>query len=143
MLIKQISVFVENVPGQLSEVSKILGDNGIDMSALSLADTTEFGILRLIVNDPEKACDVLRAQNYIVKQNYVVAAVVDDRPGGLTGVLDILSAANVAVEYMYAFVGSKDGHAVVVIRPDNAEAALKALDENHVSTLDPKDIYRL
>ena len=143
MLIKQISVFVENVPGQLSEVSKILGDNGIDMSALSLADTTEFGILRLIVNDPEKACDVLRAQNYIVKQNYVVAAVVDDRPGGLTGVLDILAAANVAVEYMYAFVGSKDGHAVVVIRPDNAEAALKALDENHISTLDPKDIYRL
>ena len=69
MLIKQISVFVENVPGQLSEVSKILGENGIDMSALSLADTTEFGILRLIVNDPEKACDVLRAQNYIVKQN--------------------------------------------------------------------------
>ena len=143
MLIKQISVFVENVPGQLSEVSKILGENGIDMSALSLADTTEFGILRLIVNDPEKACDVLRAQNYIVKQNYVVAAVVDDRPGGLTGVLDILSAANVAVEYMYAFVGSKDGHAVVVIRPDNAETALKDLDENHVSTLDPKDIYRL
>ena len=69
--------------------------------------------------------------------------MVDDRPGGLTGVLDILSAANVAVEYMYAFVGSKDGHAVVVIRPDNAETALKALDENHVSTLDPKDIYRL
>ena len=143
MVIKQISVFVENVPGQLSEVSKILGENGIDMSALSLADTSEFGILRLIVNDPEKACDVLRAQNYIVKQNYVVAAVVDDRPGGLTGVLDIRAAANVAVEYMYAFVGSKDGHAVVVIRPDNAEAALKALDENHVSNLDAKEIYRL
>lgn len=143
MLIKQISVFLENTPGQLSEVSKILGENGIDMSALSLADTTEFGILRLIVNDPEKACDVLRAQNYIVKQNYVVAAVVDDRPGGLTGVLDILAGAHVAVEYMYAFVGSQDGHAVVVIRPDNAEAALSALDENHVSTLDPKDIYRL
>lgn len=143
MLIKQISVFVENVPGQLSEVTKVLGENGIDMSALSLADTSEFGILRLIVNDPEKACDVLRAQHFIVKQNYVVAAVVDDRPGGLTGVLDILAAANVSVEYMYAFVGSKDGHAVVVIRPDNAEAALKALDVNHVSTLDPKNIYRL
>ncbi len=143
MLIKQISVFLENAPGQLSEVSKILGENNIDMSALSLADTTEFGILRLIVNDPEKACDVLRAQNYIVKQNYVLAAVVDDRPGGLTGVLDILANAHVAVEYMYAFVGSQDGHAVVVIRPDNAETALSALDENHVSTLDPKDIYRL
>ena len=143
MLIKQISVFVENVPGQLSEVSKILGENNIDMSALSLSDTTEFGILRLIVNDPEKACDVLRAQDFVVKQNYVVAVVVDDRPGGLTGVLDILAAANVGVEYMYAFVGSKDGHAVVVIRPDHAETALEALEKNHISTLDPKDIYRL
>ncbi|MBR5533454.1 MAG: acetolactate synthase [Ruminiclostridium sp.] len=143
MLIKQISVFVENAPGSLSEVTKALGDNGIDMSALSLADTSEFGILRLIVNDPEKACAVLREQSYIVKQNYVVAAVVDDRPGGLTAVLDILSAANVSVEYMYAFVGSKDGHAVVVIRPDNAEVALAALEANHVSTLAPQDVYRL
>lgn len=143
MLIKQISVFVENAPGQLSEVTKALGENGIDMSALSLADTSEFGILRLIVNDPEKACTILRDHHYIVKQNYVVAAVVDDRPGGLTAVLDILSEAKVSVEYMYAFVGSKDGHAVVVIRPDNAEAAMTALEENHVSTLDPKDIYRL
>ena len=143
MLIKQISVFVENAPGSLSEVTKALGDNGIDMSALSLADTSEFGILRLIVNDPEKACDVLRDHHFIVKQNYVVAAVVDDRPGGLTGVLEILAEAKVSVEYMYAFVGSKDGHAVVVIRPDDAEKAMTALEANHVSTLDPKDVYRL
>ncbi len=143
MLIKQISVFVENAPGQLSEVSKALGENGIDMSALSLADTSEFGILRLIVNDPDKACEVLRDHHFIVKQNDVLAAVVDDRPGGLTGVLEILANVNVSVEYMYAFVGSKDGHAVVVIRPDNAEKAMVALEENHVSTLDPKDVYRL
>ncbi len=143
MLIKQISVFVENAPGQLSEVTKVLGENGIDMSALSLADTSEFGILRLIVNDPDKACEVLRAQHFIVKQNDVLAAVVDDRPGGLTAVLDILANVKVSVEYMYAFVGSKDGHAVVVIRPDNAEAAIAALEANHVSTLDPKDVYRL
>ena len=142
MLIKQVSVFVENIPGQLSEISHILGDNGIDMSALSLADTSEFGILRLIVNDPDKACQVLQ-DSFIVKQNFVLAVVVDDRPGGLSGVLDILAAANVSVEYMYAFVGSTDGHAVVVIRPDNAEAALKALEANHVSTLEAKDIYRL
>ena len=143
MLIKQISVFVENAPGQLSEVTKALGENGIDMSALSLADTSEFGILRLIVNDPDKACEVLRSQHFIVKQNDVLAAVIDDRPGGLTAVLDILANVNVSVEYMYAFVGSKDGHAVVVIRPDNAEAAIAALEANHVSTLDPKDVYRL
>ena len=143
MLIKQISVFVENAPGSLSEVTKALGESGIDMSALSLADTSEFGILRLIVNDPDKACEVLREHHFIVKQNDVLAAVIDDRPGGLTAVLDILANVNVSVEYMYAFVGSKAGHAVVVIRPDNAEAAIAALEANHVSTLDPKDVYRL
>ena len=126
MLIKQISVFIENMPGKLGEVTQVLGENGIDMSALSLADTTDFGILRLIV-----------------KQSDVVAAVIDDHPGGLTAVLQILSGAQVSVEYMYAFVGNQDGHAVVVMRTDNAETALQALEDNHVSTLDPKDIYRL
>ena len=126
-----------------SEVTQVLGENGIDMSALSLADTTDFGILRLIVNDPDKACQVLRNHDFIVKQSDVVAAVIDDRPGGLTAVLQILSGAQVSVEYMYAFVGNQDGHAVVVMRTDNAETALQALEDNHVSTLDPKDIYRL
>ena len=143
MLIKQISVYMENVPGKLGEVTQALGENGIDMSALSLADTTDFGILRLIVNDPDKACQVLRDHDFIVKQSDVVAAVIDDRPGGLTAVLQILSQAKVSVEYMYAFVGSQDGHAVVVMRPDDAEAAQRALDANHISTLAPKDIYRL
>ena len=143
MLIKQISVFIENMPGKLGEVTQVLGENGIDMSALSLADTTNFGILRLIVNDPDKACQVLRNHDFIVKQSDVVAAVIDDRPGGLTAVLQILSGAQVSVEYMYAFVGNQDGHAVVVMRTDNAETALQALEDNHVSTLDPKDIYRL
>lgn len=143
MLIKQISVFMENRPGRLLDVTEILGKAGIDMSALSLADTSDFGILRLIVNDPDKACAVLREQDYIVKQNDVLAAVIDDRPGGLTAMLQVLAAAGIAVEYMYAFVGSKDGHAVVVLRPDDAQAALKVLEENKVSVLDPKDIYRL
>lgn len=146
MLIKQVSVFMENVPGKLSEVTKILGENGIDMSALSLADTTDFGILRLIVNDPDKACDLLREHNFVVKQSDVIAAVVDDRPGGLTDVLKILSAAEVSVEYMYAFVGSqgeKSGHAVVVMRTSDGEAALEALETNHVTMVTPKDIYRL
>lgn len=102
MLIKQISVFIENMPGKLGEVTQVLGENGIDMSALSLADTTDFGILRLIVNDPDKACQVLRNHDFIVKQSDVVAAVIDDRPGGLTAVLQILSGAQVSVEYMYA-----------------------------------------
>ncbi len=143
MLIKQISVFIENMPGKLSEVTQVLGDNGIDMSALTLADTTDFGILRLIVNDPDKACQILRTHDFVVKQSDVIAVVIDDRPGGLTGVLQVLTSGNVSVEYMYAFVGSQDGHAVVVLRPDNAQTALQVLESNHVSTLDPKDIYRL
>ena len=143
MLIKQISVFMENVPGKLGEVTEVLSSNNIDMSALSLADTTDFGILRLIVNDPDKACQVLREHDFIVKQSDVLAAVIDDRPGGLSSILKILSNAGVGVEYMYAFVGNKDGHAVVVMRADNADAAMKALESNNVSTLDPKDIYRL
>ena len=137
MLIKQISVFVENVPGKLVEVSQILGDNGIDMSALSLADSSDFGILRLIVNDPDKAYQVLRDHAFVVKQS-------DDRPGGLTAVLRILAEAKVSVEYMYAFVGNRqDGHAVVVMRTDNEEIAQQALDTHHISTLSPQDIYRL
>lgn len=143
MLVKQISVFVENVPGKLVEVSQILGENNIDMSALSLADSSDFGILRLIVNDPDKAYQVLREHAFVVKQSEVIAVVIDDRPGGLTGVLQLLSGANLSVEYMYAFVGSQDGHAVVVLRANDTEAALKVLEANHVSTLEPKDIYRM
>ena len=137
MLITQISVFIENQPGKLGEVTQVLADNGVDMSALSLADTTDFGILRLI------ATEVLRTHDFIVKQSPVIAAVVDDRPGGLTEVLQILSFAGVSVEYMYAFVGSQQGHAVVVMRTDRAEAAMAALESHHVNTLDPKDIYRI
>ena len=143
MLVKQISVIVENVPGKLVEVSQILGENNIDMSALSLADSSDFGILRLIVNDPDKAYQVLREHAFVVKQSEVIAVVIDDRPGGLTGVLQMLAQANISLEYMYAFVGSQDGHAVVVLRPSDTETALKILDENHVSTLEPKDIYRM
>lgn len=143
MLIKQISVFIENQPGKLSEVTHVLGENGIDMSALSLADTTDFGILRLIVDDPERAAAVLREHHFIVKLTDVIAAVMDDRPGGLTAILSLLADANVSVEYLYAFVGNRDGHAVVVMRTDDPEATLAALAAHHVSVLAPKDVYRL
>ncbi len=109
------------------------------MSALSLADSSDFGILRLIVNDPDKAYQVLRDHAFVVKQSDVIAAVIDDRPGGLTAVLRILAEAKVSVEYMYAFVGNRqDGHAVVVMRTDNEEIAQQALDTHHISTLSPK-----
>jgi hypothetical protein len=140
MLIKQLSVFVENAPGRVAEIAGILGENGIDMSALSLADTAEFGILRLIVDDPDKAARLLRDHDFIVKQTDVLAAVLDDRPGGLTAVLKVLAEAKIAIEYLYAFVGSQNGHAVVVLRPDDLDAALKALQAENITLLQGKDL---
>ena len=140
MFIKQISLFVENQPGKLVEATQILSDGGVDISALSLADTTDFGILRIIVDDPDKALSLLRERDYIVKQTDVIAAVMDDCPGGLTSVLRILAQAGVSVEYMYAFVGRREGHAVVVMRTDAPETAQTALAENHVSMLAPSDL---
>jgi hypothetical protein len=140
MLIKQLSVFVENAPGRVAEIAGILGENGIDMSALSLADTAEFGILRLIVDDPDKAAQLLRDHDFIVKQTDVLAAVLDDRPGGLTAVLKVLAEAKIAIEYLYAFVGSRNGHAVVVLRPDDLDAALKALQAENITLLQGKDL---
>lgn len=143
MFIKQISLFVENQPGKLVEATDILSRGGVDISALSLADTTDFGILRIIVDDPDRAVALLRERDYIVKQTDVIAAVMDDRPGGLTAVLKILAEAAVSVEYMYAFVGNRQGHAVVVMRTDDPEKAQTALAAQHVTTLEPQDIYRL
>ena len=97
MLIKQISVFIENMPGKLGEVTQVLGENGIDMSALSLADTTDFGILRLIVNDPDKACQVLRNHDFIVKQSDVVAGkdLLKDVYAAAAGRIDIMAGCGV------------------------------------------------
>ena len=141
MLIKQISVFVENVPGKLVEVSQILGDNGIDMSALSLADSSDFGILRLIVNDPDKAYQVLRDHAFVVKQSDVIAAVIDDRPGGLTAVLRILAEAKVSVEYMYAFISRDKGKAYVILRVLESDKAVECLKASGISLLDAEEIY--
>ena len=95
------------------------------------------------MDDPERAAAVLREHHFIVKLTDVVAAVMDDRPGGLTAILSLLADANVSVEYLYAFVGNRDGHAVVVMRTDDPEATLTALAAHHVNVLAPKDVYRL
>ena len=143
MIQKQISVFLENKPGKLSKFVSLLAENQIDLSALSIAETQDYGILRIIVDQPDKAVELLRERDYIVKQTDVIAAVMDDRPGGLSAVLRILAGAGVSVEYMYAFVGNRQGHAVVVMRTDAPDKAQQALEENHVTTLEPKDVYRL
>lgn len=139
---KQLSVFVENKVGRLSAVLDVLKDNDVDISALSLADTSEYGILRLVVNKPDVALDALKASGVMVKCTQVIAAAMDDAPGGLAKLLSVLSEANVAIEYMYAFIGKEEGKAWTVLRVDDIEGATEVLKAHNVSLHDDYENYR-
>jgi hypothetical protein len=143
MRVEQISVFLENKAGRLFEVTRILAEAGINIRALSLADTSDFGILRLIVNDNNRAKEVLRQQGFTVGKTEVVAVEVTDQPGGLHRILEILYKANVNVEYMYAFVHQSGNNAVIIFRFDHVEEALKILAENHVTVIEDKKLYAM
>lgn len=143
MLIKQISVFIENQPGRLTEVTEVLAQNKVDITALSLADTSEFGILRLIVDKPDAAQMALREAGFAVKVTEVLAVAMDDQPGGLAAVLNAIKEAGISIEYMYAFVGKKEGKAVVVMRVSDLEAAVTALQHDSKTTVNARDIYNL
>ena len=143
MKVKQLSVFMENRAGRLAEVVRLLGVAGINIRALSLADTSDFGILRLIVNNVDKAVKVLRDSNHTVSLTDVVAVEVPDEPGGLARVMDPLSEAGVNVEYMYAFVEKATDKAVVIFRFESIEAALKALAKAGISVLPADTVYTL
>ncbi len=140
MYVKQLSVFVENKFGRMAEILSALAKNSIDISALSLADTSEFGILRLIVDKPELAVEVLKEEGVIVKLNDILAIAVDDTPGGLSKALNVLTEANVVIEYMYAFIGKADGKAMTVIRVDDEPKAIEALNNGGVTLLTTEDI---
>ena len=129
MRIRQISIFLENRPGQLSTICRDLADAGINIATLSLADTADFGIVRMIVDDHEKAKDVLAEKGHVVNVREVIAVCVPDRPGGMAEVMQVLDKAGVNIEYSYAFAFHKGEKAVLVFRfSDNgkAESALKA-----------------
>lgn len=143
MFVKQISIFLENKSGRLAEVTRILGDNDINISALSIADTTDFGILRLIVNKPEKAEDVLNTSGFTVSAASVIAIGVKDKPGGLARALDILGRKKIGIEYMYAFVSKKEDEALVILKVDNQAGAVEALKAESLSVLSPDEVYGL
>ncbi len=143
MLIKQISVFIENKPGRLTEVTDLLAQYQVDITALSLADTSEFGILRLIVDKPDAAQMALREAGFAVKATEVLAVAMDDQPGGLASVLHTIAAAGVSIEYMYAFVGKRDGKAVVVMRVSDLDAAVTALQHDSKTLVNARDIYNV
>lgn len=143
MFIKQLSVFVENKPGRLSEISTILEQHKIDIRALSIADTTDFGILRLIVNNPDQAEKSLKEAGFAVSLTQVIAIGIDDKPGGLAKALNLLYNANIGVEYMYAFVSRKGEKAYVILRLEDNEKAVEMFKQSGVELLECTDIYSL
>lgn len=143
MIIRQLSAFIENKQGRLAEAMKTLSDNGVDVSALSLADTSDYGVLRLIVSDPEKGRQVLSDSGVIVKITEVVAAVMDDVPGGAAHVIELLAEGGVGVEYMYACIGRVNGKALMVMRVDDIEKTERIFAENGLSDIRPEDVYRI
>ena len=141
MTIEQLSVFVENRPGKLVEALEALADVKIDLRALSLADTSDFGILRAIVDKPKEAVKVLSEAGFLVKTSEVLAVVVGDKPGGLATVIRMLSEAGVNIEYTYAFVAHSSDNAYVILRVDNNDAAVNILTKCGVTLLTEKEMY--
>ena len=143
MKVEQISIFLENKAGRLAEVTGILGKADINIRALALADTSDFGILRLIVNDHEKAKQVLKEHGFTVGRTEVVAVEVEDRPGGLNNILSILFENGINVEYMYAFVQQSGQNAVLIFRFDDIDNAVNVLMQNGVTVIGGEKLYAM
>ena len=139
MALKQISVFLENKPSQLLNLADVLRKNAIDMRALSLSETTDFGIARLIVDKPDNALEILKAEQYIANQTPVLAVELNDQAGGLYTILEIIAKANINLEYTYAFITRKQGTACSVLRVDATQKAEQLLAENGIRLLESID----
>ena len=143
MLVEQISVFLENKSGRLSEVTAILTEAGVNIRALALADTSDFGVLRLIVDNKDKAIDALKDNGFTVGKTQVLAVEVEDRPGGLNSIMEILKANKINVEYMYAFVRHTGKNAVMIFRFDNIAVATEVLNSKGVAILNEAQLNAL
>jgi len=143
MRVKQLSVFLENRSGRLAEITELLGSKNINIRALSLADTSDFGILRIIVNDPEAALGALKTGGFTVASTEVLAIEVEDKPGGLARVLKILSAEGINVEYMYAFMEKFTDQALIIFRIDELERTIKVLEKNGIRILKGEEVHNI
>ncbi len=143
MIIKQISIFVENKAGRLAEITETIAKAGIDIRALSIADTTDFGILRLIVDKPEEAALTLKEAGLTVSITNVIAVGIDDTPGAFSVPMRILADAGIDVEYMYAFISRDTQKAYVILRVADNDVAAKALTDKGVTLLDENGFYGL
>lgn len=143
MQIQQISVFVENKSGRLAEITEALAAANVDIRAVSIADTSDFGILRLIVNKPKEAVEALKAAGLTVSLTSVIAMGIDDQPGEFAKAMRVLADNQIGVEYIYAFVSREHGKAFVILRVDDSERAVNMLRENGITILGAEEIYDL
>jgi len=143
MKVQQISVFLENKSGRLATLTDVLGKAGINIRALSIADTSDFGILRLIVNQPEEAFRILKEAGFTASLTDIIAVEVKDEPGGLAAILKILESAGINIEYLYAFLEKSSNDALVVFRVEQIEDAINLLTKNNVNLLKDAEVYKL
>ena len=143
MYVKQVSVFLENKKGSLTGLTRILSDSGIDLIALSIADTEQYGILRCIMTDTDKGVKALKDAGYVVRLTDVVAVCVPDVPGGLNSVLELLTDNDISVEYVYSFVRSTGSHALVIFHLSDIEKGLRVLTKRGVKLLDNDQVRSL
>ncbi len=141
MKIKQVSVFLENKVGHLRLVTEELKKANLNIRAISLADSESFGVLRMVVEDPDKACSVLREANHAVRETEVIAVEVPDRPGGLSDVLKTLESSKVNIEYMYAVLERKSEKAVIILRVENIDDVIAELKQKDVKLLSSNEVY--
>ena len=140
MTIHQISVFLENRAGQLAEITSILSEHHIDLRAINIAETSDYGVLRLIANDSQKASTILLEHGFILSMTPVVAVGVPDRPGGLAELLHTLSASNIDIEYMYSVFGQADGKAYMIFRVSDTERFADVLSESNLAAATPEEL---
>jgi hypothetical protein len=143
MYTKQVSIFVENEKGRFADVTKLLADEGINIRALSLGEMVDFGVLRLIVDDRNRCLHILKAHDFTVQETDVIAVEIDDRPGGLHCVIEVLDRGGISIEYMYAFLEKNDKNAIVVFKVDDPSKAVAMLEKGGIPILPEDKIQNL
>jgi hypothetical protein len=142
-MIVQLSVFVKNTPGELMKITGLLAENNIQIRAFTVAETSDYGILRVIVNDPDKSFKILQERNIMVGKTNVFCLEMEDKPGGLHKISSILGNAKVNIEYLYAFTSQNRGILVIQINQNHVKIAQKTLAENNIYEYKPEEIYNL
>ena len=143
MKIKQLSIFLQNRTGSLSKPLEVLSEGDINIRAMCMADTSEFGILRLVVDNPMKGKDLLEQNNFLVKITEIIGIEMNDKPGGLTHVLKVIKDDDIDLEYLYAFTHDKIGKAILLLHADNIDKLINTLQKNNIPIVPAKEVYEL